>query len=219
MHLIFGGEVENLEMQMKVASNDLIIIEQDSFLETDYINTNGDAYTRHQFVKHKVSKIRKIEGNVQARYCHQACIIGGEQPGDLSFMVVYGGLSTQRECLKDMAIFDIQKEMWFSIAQYGFRPNDFEENSGRYNFGMCYNRISNQIIIFGGQSNKGTFCKPLIHQFQLPEWISAQGMKSLQNHKNMLGQALRKQINYKSNMIKKALTFTSKIPERKLSVA
>lgn len=27
------------------------------------------------------------------------------------------------------------------------------------------------MVVFGGQSDKGAFCKPLVHQFQLPDWV------------------------------------------------
>jgi len=27
------------------------------------------------------------------------------------------------------------------------------------------------VVVFGGQSDKGAFCKPLVHQFQLPDWV------------------------------------------------
>ena len=27
------------------------------------------------------------------------------------------------------------------------------------------------MVVFGGQSDKGSFCKPLVHQFQLPDWV------------------------------------------------
>jgi hypothetical protein len=60
--------------------------------------------------------------------------------------MVYGGLSASRECLGDFVMFDINREVWSTFAQSGFIP----ACPGRYNFGMTYDNIKNQIIVFGG---------------------------------------------------------------------
>lgn len=87
------------------------------------------------------------------------------------FLLVYGGLDTGRSCLEDMSLFDLYTEMWTPLTQAGFIPRNSTGGSGRYNFGMAYNDLNNQVIVFGGQSDKGSFCKPLVHQFQLPDWV------------------------------------------------
>lgn len=71
-----------------------------------------------------------------------------------------------------MVMFDIMNDIWIPIVQSGFIPRNEIGQSGRYNFGMAYNHLSNQIIVFGGQSNKGTFCKPHLNLFQLPDWVT-----------------------------------------------
>jgi len=68
-------------------------------------------------------------------------------------------------------MYDILNNIWITVAQSGFIPINEYGQFGRYNFGMSFDPIMNQLVIFGGQSNKGTFCKPLVHQLQLPDWI------------------------------------------------
>jgi hypothetical protein len=87
------------------------------------------------------------------------------------FLLVYGGLDTGRNCLEDMSLLDLYTEIWTPITQAGFIPRNNTGCSGRYNFGMAYNDLNNQVVVFGGQSEKGAFCKPLVHQFQLPDWV------------------------------------------------
>ena len=83
-------------------------------------------------------------------------------------------MNTARHTLADMALFDLLNRIWIPIAQSGFSPADDDGSFGRYNFCMDYERLQNQVIVFGGQSNKGTFCKPVVHVFQLPNWIVGQ---------------------------------------------
>ena len=59
---------------------------------------------------------------------------------------MYGGLSTTRESLEDMNLFDLQRQIWIPIAQTGFVPSC----EGRYNFAMSYDQIGNKLVIFGG---------------------------------------------------------------------
>jgi len=37
---------------------------------------------------------------------------------------------------------------------------------------MSYDYLGNKLVVFGGQTKKGSFCKPLIQQFHLPDWMS-----------------------------------------------
>lgn len=100
-----------------------------------------------------------------ARYCHKSTLISNER-----YLLVFAGLNVNRQTLGDMILFDINKSIWIPIAQAGFIPTNEDKQFGRYNFGMDYDKINNRLIIFGGQSNKGTFCKPILNLFQLPDF-------------------------------------------------
>jgi hypothetical protein len=67
--------------------------------------------------------------------------------------------------MSDIVLYDILNNIWTPLAQAGFIPSNEEGQFGRYNFGMGYDRMSSQVVIFGGQSGKGTFCKPNVHLF------------------------------------------------------
>lgn len=127
---------------------------------------NKDAqnpYDPAKYLDHKIT-VSLVEPRVgqkpQARRCHQSAFIPGNKyaGGKRGYLVIYGGLSTSLECLEDINMFDVERRVWVPVAQSGFVPTC----EGRYNFGMTYDLIGNKLLVFGGQSSKGAFCRPQI---------------------------------------------------------
>lgn len=112
-HYIFGGEVWDDKTQLRIASNDLIIIKQEPF-QVEIYEKKSKTLQKSDFLEYRVVSIRKVSPkngwSPEARYCHQACVIAS------SYLVVYGGLSTSRECLGDIAMFDFAREIWTPLS-------------------------------------------------------------------------------------------------------
>ena len=165
-----------------MASNDLVIIEQEADVETRYVQIAGTSndpivprcapsqqnktYAQIEVLVQRVKTMHRVDPvngkEPTGRYCHQSCLIGCE-PGQKPYLAVYAGLDNNRHTLGDLVLFDVLNSIWIPVAQSGFIPENEQGQFGRYNFGMAYEPMLNQIVVFGGQSNKGTFCKPQVH--------------------------------------------------------
>jgi hypothetical protein len=110
-------------------------------------------------------------------------------------------MDSMRNTLADIIAFDFLNNIWIPIAQTGFIPTDEELLFGRYNFSMEYETTQNQLIIFGGQSNKGTFCRPILQVFQLPNWLVTQQSKEYQ----IMDGALSTKVDLKVNIIQNSV--------------
>ena len=101
----------------------------------------------------KVKKVTKVEPAnglfPVGRYCHQSVLIGTEE-GQKPYLLSFAGLNTQRQSMSDIIIYDIINNIWTPLAQVGFIPANEEGQFGRYNFGMSFDRMSKQVVIFGG---------------------------------------------------------------------
>lgn len=98
----------------------------------------------------------------------------GTEPGQKPYLFVYAGVNGQREVLSDMFLFDFTSSLWIPVGQAGFIPTNGQGLSGRHSFSMEYVPAENQMVVFGGQSHQGQYCKPIIQVFQLPRWLTSQ---------------------------------------------
>lgn len=113
-----------------------------------------------------VTVILPVDGALpQARSKHSCSFIKNN-----NFLIVYGGESNDTiscksnegyKALNDIILFDINKKLWSTIVQYGFKP------SGRWNTSLCVDDISERVYIFGGANHEEGFCSNALYILDL----------------------------------------------------
>ena len=85
-----------------------------------------------------VTKLEALNGpgSVPPGRCKHQSVLIGTEPGEKMYLVVYGGLDSNKHILSDMNLFDFFNHIWIPVAQSGFIPVDEFNKFGRHSFSM-----------------------------------------------------------------------------------